>query len=310
MKTNKTVIWLGCLIVLLTLIAAGTGLFYEDPGSSFAFTTVRGETREIYGHGLYRYDTPLGVVQNRAGDAYILVLGVPLLAVSLWLYRRGSVRGGIVLTAALAYFLYIYGSLAIGAAYNNLFIVYVVLFSASLFGLILALGSFDFATLPDRFSSRVPRRGTIIFLIATGISLLIVWLGLSLIPALLAGQAPYEVGSYTTFITAVVDLGVVVPVVFITARLMARRAALGYLLGPVTVIFSMVLGAGLIVSGIAQLLTAVMGVGQFIGFTLPFAILTLAAAWLTILLLRSLSAPDSARGQISAAQSGVQPSTI
>ncbi len=293
MNSSKTVIWLGCLILLLALFAAGAGLFYDNSGSSFSFTTVRGEAREIYGHGLYRYDTPLGVVQNQAGDAVLLVLGIPLLAVSLLLYRRGSVRGGLGLAGTLAYFLYMYGSLAIGAAYNNLFVVYVALFSASLFGLVLTVQSFDLSALPAKFSNRLPRRGMISFLSASGISLRIVWLGMSLLPALLSGQAPTEVGPYTTFITAAIDLGVIVPLLFIAARLLLRRAPLGYLLASVMVVFTVPLGATLIAAGIAQSVAGVMVVGQFIGYTFPFAILTLAAVWLTVLLLRSLSEPAS-----------------
>lgn len=300
MKTWNTVLWLGALIVVLALVAAGIGLLYDDSGSTFAFTTLRGETRQIYGHGLYRYDTPLGAVQNKAGDAVVLVLGIPLLVVALVLYRRGSMRGGIVLAGTLANFLYIYGSLALGAAYNNFFIIYVVLFSASLFALIATLASFELASLPARFSNAVPRRGMIAFLIASAISLLIVWLGLSLVPALVAGRAPDAVEPYATFMTVALDLGVLVPVLLIAARLLARRAALGYLLGATVVLFTVALGTLLIVAGIAQLLTAVITIGQFVGMTLPFAILTLVAVWLSVLVLRSITEPSTVRPVVTA----------
>lgn len=68
-------------------------------------------------------------------------------------------EGGLWLSGVLAYFLYNYGSMAIGAAYNSLFLIYVALFSASLFGLVLVLTSFDVQALPAHFSRELSRRG-------------------------------------------------------------------------------------------------------------------------------------------------------
>lgn len=57
MKTSNVVVWLSSLIVVLALVAASIGLFWQDGGSSFTFTTIRGDTISIAGQGLYRYDT-------------------------------------------------------------------------------------------------------------------------------------------------------------------------------------------------------------------------------------------------------------
>jgi hypothetical protein len=43
MKTSKAVVWLSSLIVVLALVAAGIGLFWQDGGHSFSFTTLRGQ---------------------------------------------------------------------------------------------------------------------------------------------------------------------------------------------------------------------------------------------------------------------------
>lgn len=48
MRTSRAVIWLSALIAVLVLIAASVGLFWQDGGGSFAFTTLRGQTAEIY----------------------------------------------------------------------------------------------------------------------------------------------------------------------------------------------------------------------------------------------------------------------
>jgi hypothetical protein len=289
MKTSKAVIWLSSLIVVLALVAAGIGLFWQDGASPFSFMTLRGQIVQIYGQGLYHYDTPLLALGNRAGDAVTLIVGIPLLVVSMLLYRRGSLRGGLLLTGALAYFLYYYGSIAFSTAYNPLFLIYVALFSASLFAFVLSLMSFDIAALPGHFSTRLPRRGIAVLMFVAALSLLIVWIGLSIVPALLQGKAPPEVASYTTAITDVVDLGVIVPALTLTGVLLRRREPLGYLLASTILVFTAVLGANLITGGIVQLLSGVITIGQFIGFTVPFAILALFDICLTVVLFRNFS---------------------
>ena len=57
MKISNTLTWLVALIVALALVAAGAGLFWQDGGMPFLFTTLHGETVQIYRQGLYRYDT-------------------------------------------------------------------------------------------------------------------------------------------------------------------------------------------------------------------------------------------------------------
>jgi hypothetical protein len=289
MKQQSALYWLVPLIVILALAAAIAGLFWQDGGNTFTFTTVRGETVQIYGQGLYHYDTPLIAVGYKVGDAITLALGIPLLIISIVLYRRGSLKGGLLLAGVLAYFLYTYGSLAIGATYNNFFIIYVILLFASFFGLASTFMSFDVLALPARFSNRLPRRGIGIYLVVSGVILCLVWLLLSIVPALLQGKAPPETGYYTTFITGAVDLGIIAPALIIAGVLFLRREPLGYLLAPVLLVFTVVLGTGLTAAGIAQLLAELVSIGQFIGFTAGFSMLTLFALWFTVIVFHNFS---------------------
>ena len=283
------------MIAILALVAAGVGLFWQDGGKASSFTTLRGEIVQIYGQGLYRYDTPLIAVGFKVADAITLVLGIPLLLCSLWLYRRGSVRGGLVLAGTLAYFLYNYGSLALGAAYNNLFLVYIALLAASLGAFAFALASFELQTLPARFPTRVPQRGIAIFLIASGAILFLIWLILSILPGLIEGKAPPEVKSYTTVITFVIDMGIGAPAFIVAGRLLRRREALGYLLASVLLVFADVLGISLLAMGITQQLAALTSIGQFIGFVVSFATLTLFALGFTLVLFRAISDKENVR---------------
>jgi hypothetical protein len=291
MKTSNIVIWLSSLIAVLALVAASIGLFWQAGGSSFTFTTLRGDTVSIAGQGLYRYDTTLVAMGFKAGDAVTLVLGIPTLIFALLRYRLGSVKGGLLLAGTLAYFLYSYGSMAFGAAYNHLFLVYVVLMSASLFGLILTLTSFDLAALPAHFSSRLPRRAIGIYLIVAGAVLLLIWPGSSIIPALVEGKAPPEVWSYTTVITYAIDMGIIAPALIVAGGMLLRHnpLGLGYLLASTLMVFIVLLGANLLTAGTIQMLAGLIDIRQFIGFVASFAILTLFAVWFTVALLGNVS---------------------
>lgn len=294
MKQQSALYWLVPLIAVLALFSAGIGLFYPNDGSPFEFTAVRGETVQIWGQGWYRYDTPIGALSFKAADLVTLFLAIPVLIISFVLYRQGSLRGGLLLTGALAYFLYNYISQGFGAAYNNLFLVYTLLFSASLFGLILALASFDLQTLPVHFADTLPRRGIGIFLVVSGVILSLIWIVLSILPALLQGRAAPEAYYYTTFMTGIVDIGIVAPALLIAGVLMLRRTPLGYLLAATMLIFTSILGPNLTAGGIMQVLAEVITIGQAMAFTVPFVILALIAIWLTVRLFRSFSETISA----------------
>ena len=179
MNISKAVIWLSWLIR-----CAGAGRCWHRlvvPGwrrSILLYDAVSRTNCTGVGKGVYGYETLRSGVGFKGQDVALLLLGVPLLVLSSLLYRRGSIKGELLLTGALAYFLYTYGSMALGAAYNPLFLVYVTLFSASLFALILAFTSIDLQALPAHFSAHLPRGSIAVFLFAIGLSLLVVWLGL------------------------------------------------------------------------------------------------------------------------------------
>lgn len=289
MKTSTPLLWLSLLIVVLALVAASAGLFWQGGSGPFTFTTLRGQQVQIYGQGLYQYDTPIIALGFKMADAVTLGLAIPLLVLALGLYRHGSLRGGILLAGVLAYFLYNYSSLALGAAYNNLFLVYVAVMALSLFAFVIALGAFDPAALMPHFLPTLPQRGIGLYLIVSGVILLLIWLVLSIIPALLQGEAPPEVWSYTTVVTFVIDLGIIAPALIVAGTLLLRGEPFGYLLSAVLLVFTVVLGINLTAGGIAQMLTGVITMGQFIGMSASFMVLTLFALGYTVALLRSFS---------------------
>ena len=151
------VVTLVVMIGLLASIAAVIGLLAQP--DAVPVVTARGGTAELFGGGVYRYDTLFSGAGNRGTDAVTVLIAIPLLVASLFGYRRGSLRWGSMLTGALAWFLYSYATMAVGAAFNQLFLVYVALFSASLWAFMIAIRDIDITRLARAASAAATRPG-------------------------------------------------------------------------------------------------------------------------------------------------------
>jgi hypothetical protein len=284
---SRSVIWLSSLVAVLALLSTIVGLFSQGGPGEFAFRTVRGETVQMYGHGIYRYDTLFQAAINRGTDAVTLVLGIPLLVVSVLLNRGGSLRGRLLLTSALASFLYVYTNVALSTAYNNLFLVYVALFAASLFALALAVRSIDLQMLASRFSPHLPRRAPAIFMFAAGVVTAIIWLS-DVLPMLLQGQPPKHLDSYTTMVTYVLDLVIIIPASILAGFLLLRRSPLGYLIAFALLGIIVLLAPAIVAQTVSQLVVGVsLTPGEILGPVVGFVILGLVAIWLEVSLLRN-----------------------
>jgi hypothetical protein len=286
MKFQRPLTWLIPLIAILSLFAAGMGLFYETPGEPNAFTSVRGEKVTINGHGLYTYDTVSSAAQMQANDLVTLVLGLPLLAISTFLSFRGSLRGRFLLTGTLGFFLYSYLSMSMNTAFNPLFTIYVALFSLSLFAFILSMLSFDLASLPGSFSPRLPRGWIAGLMIFAGSFLVLAWMGGRVLPPLLQNKVPL-LENTTTMVIQVMDLGLIVPLAFLSGILLLRRSAWGYLLSSVAVMKLLTMGAAVSAMGINM---ALHGVPDSPVILVVFISLTLVNVVLAALLLKNIIA--------------------
>ncbi len=284
---NPALKWLIPLIFALALLAALAGV-WPATGTPYPLTTFRGEEVTINARGLYYWDTFSMTLQMQANDLVTLVLGLPLLAISFWLARRGSLRGRILLAGTLGFILYTYITMAFGAHFNALFLVYVALFGLSLFAYVLVLMSFDLATLPARFSDDLPRSWIAGLLFFAAAFLSFVWLG-RIIPTIdlnsgAGGVSGIPVLENTTsmFIQAM-DLGIIVPVCILSGILLLRRHAWGYLLASVGLTKFLTLGLAVSLMG----LNMARGGVPISPFELgPFLGMAMAGIMMTVILLK------------------------
>ncbi|MBX2999723.1 MAG: hypothetical protein KF893_14485 [Caldilineaceae bacterium] len=299
MKRSNTLIGLSWLVAVLALIAAGAGIFLQREGGAFEFTTLRGTTAQIYGQGLYYYDTVFSGVGFRGQDMVMLALGVPLLIVASILYARGSLAGGLLLMGTLGYVLYVYATMSLGAAYNALFLVYVAIFGATFFAFVIAFTSFDHDRLAARFSG-LPHGRIALFMITCGLLTSVVWLE-PIVTGLIRSQPPVWMDSYTTLVTYALDLALIVPCVFLSGWLIWRRAALGYLIAsPLLILIVMLLPTITLNTALQRAAGIVFTPAEMIGPIAGFVILGLIAVWVVARVLRALS--DPAQVPVSPAQ--------
>jgi hypothetical protein len=256
MKPNNIVIRLALLIIPLALLAAGAGVSWQGTGEPYPFETLRGETVMIRGHGLYRYDTVNSSSQEIGTDIVTLFIGIPLLLTGIVLSRKGSLRGQLLLTGALGYFLYTYGAMCFLTAFNPLFLVYVALFSLSLFGFILCMIDLNVDEVALHIADGFPRRAVASYFVIVALFLTLAWLGLVISPSL-TWAPPAGLESAITMVIQALDLGIIVPTSFITATLLLQKQAWGYALSSVMLLKILTMGAALIAMIIGQILAGV-----------------------------------------------------
>ncbi len=282
-KLDSLLKWLVPPIVLLALVAAVAGL-WPGEGVPFTLTNFRGEVVTINARGLYYWDTVSAAAQMQANDLVMLIVGVPLLVVALRMTLRGSLRGRLVLAGTVGFVLYTYITMCFGAAYNPLFLVYVALFGLSLYAFVLSMRGIDLASLPDHFSSTLPRRGIAGLLFGVGAFLLLAWLGR--IAGTWSGGQPAALENVTSLFIQAMDLAVIVPLCFVSGVLLLRGSAWGYLLASLSLFKFLTLGLAVSLMGLNMLRVGAAVSPVELGV---FPAIALTNLFMTVVLLRNIS---------------------
>jgi hypothetical protein len=168
-------------------------------------------------------------------------------------------------------------------AYNALFLVYVALFSLSLFAFVLSMMSLDLMDLPRHFSTRLPRGWIAGALFLVGGFLLLAWLG-RIVPPLMQDQAP-PLENTTTLVIQAMDLGLIVPLAILSGIQLLRRSRWGYLLASVALLKGVTLGLAV---STMSIIMASRGVPEDLGITIPFLVITLMNIIMAVLLLKNV----------------------
>jgi hypothetical protein len=286
--------WLFAFVAVLGLVVSGVGVLTAEDVNPVAAATIRGESVELYGEGLYRFDTVFQAANNRSTDLVTLLIGLPLLGISLRWAARGSLRGRLLLLGTLGYFLYVSTGYAMGAvAYNEMFLVYVAWFSASLFAFGLVFGSFR--PLPAQFEG-LPRRWPGVFMVISGMATLAIWV-MDPLTGLVEATPPKGLDSYTTLFTHALDIGIIVPAAVIAGIMIWRRRSFGYVVAFSLLVLEALLMPVITIATIFQLqLGMSFTPAEVIGPIVGFSLLAGSAIWVISVVLRRIPEVSSTPG--------------
>ncbi len=287
MKFKKSISILGICIALLSLVATICGIFTKQGPGEHTFTTVHGQVITIYGKGIYSDNTFSAAMQAIPQDIVTLILAVPLLIISLVLLRKKLLKGSILLAGVIGYYLITYMMYTFIAMYNRLFLVYVLLMSASLFALILSLLDLNNIKVSSAFSEKLPTRfvGGYLMVSATIIGLL--WLS-RVIPSMITGNVPVEVEHGTTLTVQAFDLAFFLPGMFLAGLLLVKRKTFGYLLAPVSTVSNALIMVALLSKGISMQLSGIPGSLPMIVMMSMFGSLAIIS---TVLVIKNIKEP-------------------
>lgn len=224
-------------IVVMSLAATLSGILSSHGPGSYEYESIRGQKVKIYGKGFYQHMSSDVAVQGIAQDYVTLIIGIPMLLVSLFFVRKGSLRGQYLLTGTLGYFFVTYLFYMCMSMYSVLFLLFVSLASAGFYVFILSLLSFQTKDLGSHFSRKFPARATCGFLMFNAIIIALMWLKVIVRPLLDGTIYPSELEHYTTLIVQGLDLSILLPASFLSGFLLTKRTTFGYLLAPVYIIF-------------------------------------------------------------------------
>lgn len=275
-------------IAILSTVASSIGILSSSKVDVRQFQSIHGRVINIYGKGIYKYMSADVAIQGIAQDYVTLFVGVPLLMISLFFYQKGSLKSCFVLSGVLGYFLVTYLFYTAMGMYNELFLVYTALLGLSFFALLVTLFSLKHQDIANRFSSSTPTKTVSLFLITNSILIGVMWLSL-IVPPLFDGTVyPQALQHYTTLIVQGFDLGLLLPLSFISGVFLLRKKDIGYVASTTYIIFLSVLMTALTAKVLAMKLNEVEVVPAI--FIIPT--LNIISIILSFSMVRSIERPS------------------
>ena len=215
----------------------------------------------LFVHDLYR-DTAWGREAIRGGDLVTLVVVAPLLIAALIIAVRGSVRAQPVLLGLLVYSVYDYAYYVFGAVFNDVFLLHIALFSASVFALACALAGMDAEAIRDRLRADTAARWIGAMMAVVGALQGLLW-GFLIVRYAMTGELLHDIPVAGQHLVFALDLGLLIPTLILAGILLFRRTAFGYMLGAAIALMAATYQLNLMAGGVFQANADVPGTKAF-----------------------------------------------
>ena len=247
MKTKKDI--MAIITMLCLCITSICGILSMNFDHAHDFINQYGHTVKIFGYGIYANDSYFKAPILIGSDFCILFVLLPLFFYTYLQYRKkGDEYTEIKLIAVYAVAFYYAASMAFGVTYNQIFLVYMILFASSLFGM------FSHIKRVNVSQTITVTKGLRLFLIISGIALIVAWLP-DIITAMVNGETLSLIGVYTTEITYVLDMGIISPLCFVCLHLLKKKDKLGEIILSVLLTACIIIGIMVIPQTICQILS-------------------------------------------------------
>jgi hypothetical protein len=257
---NKRIRYIDVITIVLLCIISIAGILSMDFSKSYDVTNQYGDIVKIFGNGIYAHDSYAKAPVFIGTDFCILFVFVPLFiytAIKNLKYDSNITKVKLVSMYAVAF--YYAASISFGVTYNQFHLLYIALFSCTLFGIFSVIRSIKISELPYEITT-----GNKVFLVLAGIALIIAWMP-DIIPTIFNGKSLSLIEVYTTEITYVLDMGIIGPLCLICLYLLKKKDFLGTLIFAILLKTCIIVGIMMIFQTICQLLS---------GFSIPLPVLT------------------------------------
>jgi hypothetical protein len=267
MKFSKTSLWLSVLVAFLVLLASSAGLFLKNT---------------------YARETTSYALQSVGQDIENIIAAAALL-LTAYFVSKGSVKAFLVWMGVLLALIYSYVIYAFAVHFNSLFLVYVAILGLSFYTLVGSLMHLHLEGLQPSFTANTKARPVSVFLLVVAILFYFQWLSED-IPALLAGKVPQSVveNGLLTNPVHVLDMGLLLPAMIITAILLWRSKLLGYILAIPLLVFIILTGIGILAIFVAM---SMKGMPTSLAVEFLFAIIIVVSLVMCWLYIREVKEP-------------------
>jgi hypothetical protein len=255
------------LITFLVLFASSAGLFFKST---------------------YARETTSYAIQSVGQDIENIVAAAALLLM-VYFISKGSVKAFLVWMGVLLALIYSYAIYAFAVHFNSLFLVYVAILGLSFYTLVGSLIHLHLEDLQPSFDGNTKARPVGMFLLVVAILFYLQWLSED-IPALLMGKIPQSVleNGLLTNPVHVLDMGLVLPAMIITAVLLWRKKLIGYTMAIPMLVFIILTGIGILAIFVTM---SIKGMPTSLVVELLFATIIVVSLVLCILYAREVKEP-------------------
>jgi hypothetical protein len=211
------------------LISALIGILYTYGGTSFEVTNIYGDTVEIYGDGIYAYNSILNVSSRLGADVTGIIGAIILISLCIW--KSKPLWAEILKTSIIIYLTYYAALLVFGLSMNRLYFLYAFCFGIGIFTSFISVKDlFSMIEIPTSLRKK-SYKGTAVFLIITGILVALIWIS-CILPVTINGEFGSLLGIQTNEATYGIDFGITCPLLIICGRWILKKKDIGYKTAP------------------------------------------------------------------------------